>query len=297
VSDLEINGVFSGGGMKGYALIGAIQAAEEHGFHFKKVAGTSAGSIVAAFLTAGFTSEEIYKIMIDAPRKSFLDSSFRVLPFINWLMLYWNMGLYKGNALEKWLGEKLARKGVRNFGDIEPGSLKVIVSNVSNNQLVVIPDDLPKYQIDPRKFSIAKAVRMSASIPYIFRPVKLKKNLIVDGGLLSNFPVWLFESKDYTKKAKRPVIGIRLTPKEKTNERRDIHNSLELFSALFSTMLNAHDLRYISRKVEKNIMFIPVQEGISADFDLPKEECEKLVQLGKQTAIEFFKTWRHTVKT
>ncbi len=288
---VQIDGVFSGGGMKGYALIGAIEAAEERGFQFKRVAGASAGAIAAAFLAAGFSSREIYQIMIDAPRKTFLDASFRSLPIIKWLMLYWSMGLYKGDALEKWLAESLAKKGIYTFKEIEPGTLKIIVSDVTNNKLLVIPDDLPKHHIHPDSFSVAKAVRMSASIPYIFRPVKLKKNLIVDGGMLSNFPMWLFESKDSETPRERPVLGIRLTPKEKTFEKRKIDNSLEMFSALFDTMLNAHDLRYISRKIEKDIIFISLKEGIAAEFDLPKEECIELVQTGKKTAETFFETW------
>ncbi len=290
---MEIDGVFSGGGMKGFALIGAIEAAEERGYVFKRTAGASAGAIAASFLAAGYSGTEMHRLLIEAPRKNFMDARFRGFPFLKWLALYWSMGLYKGDALEKWIAEKLALRGVITFKDIEPGTLKIIVSDVSNNQLIVIPDDLPNYHIEPDQFSVAKAVRMSASIPYIFRPVKLKQDLIVDGGLLSNFPMWLFSGKDVEKK--RPVLGVRLTPKEKTIEKRQIRNSLEMFSALFNTMLTAHDLRYISRKIENDIIFVSLKEGISADFDLSRKECEALIRTGKQTAEMFFQTWKPTI--
>ncbi len=287
----EIDGVFSGGGMKGFALIGAIEAAEAHGYLFKRVAGASAGAIAAAFLAAGYTGAEMHQLLIEAPRRKFMDARFHAFPFLKWLALYWSMGLYKGDALEKWLAEKLALRGVVSFNDIAPGTLKIIVSDVSNNQLIVLPDDLPKYQLDPEQFSVAKAVRMSASIPFIFRPVKLKEDLIVDGGLLSNFPMWLFSGKDTPKE--RPVLGIRLTPKEKAVEKRQIKNSLEMFSALFNTMLTAHDLRYISRKIEDDIIFISLKEGISADFDLSRKECKELIRTGRRTAETFFQSWKH----
>ncbi|HEY8343112.1 MAG TPA: patatin-like phospholipase family protein, partial [Calditerricola sp.] len=65
--------------------------------------------------------------------------------------------------------------------------------------MVVLPDDLPEYGIDPQRFPIARAVRMSGSLPFYFDPVVLtvgrRRTLFVDGGLLSNFPVWLFDVK------------------------------------------------------------------------------------------------------
>ena len=54
-----IDGVFSGGGMKGFALVGAYQVLEEKGYQFKRVAGTSAGAILACFIAAGYTGKEI----------------------------------------------------------------------------------------------------------------------------------------------------------------------------------------------------------------------------------------------
>ena len=48
-----IDGVFSGGGIKGFAMIGALEVLEERGFAIKRSAGTSAGSIIASFIAAG----------------------------------------------------------------------------------------------------------------------------------------------------------------------------------------------------------------------------------------------------
>lgn len=286
---MQIDGVFSGGGMKGYALVGAIKAAEDKGYLFKRVAGTSAGSIVAALVAAGLNSQEIYDILINAPRNSFLDASYRTFPIIKWFLLYWKMGIYKGNAFEKWFTDVLATRNIHTFKDIERDSLRIIASDVSNNRIMVIPDDLPRYGINPDEFSVAKAVRMSISIPYVFQPVKINKEVFVDGGLLSNFPIWLFEKEDEI--PIRPVLGVQLTPKEKLEHNRKIRNAIELFSALFNSALNSHDLRYVSRKVEKNIIFIKLKEGVSADFDMPKSECEEILKIGENTAIKFFEKW------
>ncbi|WP_197490644.1 patatin-like phospholipase family protein, partial [Brevibacillus sp. SKDU10] len=59
---MRVDAVFEGGGMKGIALIGAITAMEQHGYQWESVAGTSAGSIVAALLAAGYRHQELREI-------------------------------------------------------------------------------------------------------------------------------------------------------------------------------------------------------------------------------------------
>ncbi|WP_411738633.1 patatin-like phospholipase family protein [Peribacillus sp. S4] len=291
-----IDGVFSGGGIKGYGLVGALQELEEKGFEFHRTAGTSAGSIIAAFVAAGYTGKEMEKLFLDIDLSGLLDKRRGLLPipFAKWLLLYWKLGLYKGNALETWVAGKLAERNVVTFKDVRPKSLRIITSDISNGKLVVLPDDLPNYGIDPSAFPVAKAVRMSCSIPYFFEPVKLNvgksKFLFVDGGVLSNFPMWLFNS-DHVRK-ERPVIGLRLSVDEIWKP-HEVDNAVELFSALFKTMKDAHDARYISKKHVHNIVFIPMK-GISAmDFNLNDEKKGELIDKGRQCTKEFLKKWTY----
>ncbi|KHF31124.1 Patatin-like phospholipase [Anoxybacillus sp. BCO1] len=190
---MEIDGVFSGGGVKGFALIGAYEAIEEKGFRFKRLAGTSAGALIASFIAAGFTSKEIVDMIEEMNLMDFLDERHTIIPYawLKWLVLYWKMGLYKGEKLERWIAEQLSKKGVYTFADLPHERLRVVASDLTNGTMLILPDDLPKYGIDPLRFSVAKAVRMSVGIPYFFEPVQLKtdegKHIVVDGGLLSNF--------------------------------------------------------------------------------------------------------------
>jgi NTE family protein len=293
---MEIDGVFSGGGVKGIAIIGAVKAIEEKGFSFKRVAGTSAGSIIASLVAAGYSSDEIFKMMDEINLKDFLDprKTFLPAPFGKWILLYWRLGLYKGNVLEGWIAEKLALKGLRTFADLPSNKLRVIASDLTNGRLVVIPNDLPNYGIPIGSFSIAKAIRMSCSIPYFFEPVKIKSvdgcNIVVDGGVLSNFPMWLFDQENVKKV--RPVLGIKLTTNGSNQPpKNNINNAIQMFEALFETMKDAHDSRYISRKHEKNIIFIPTEGVLSTEFDLSDERKQALFQVGEQSANEFFKKW------
>lgn len=294
---MHIDGVFSGGGVKGFALVGAYQAIEDKGLQFKRVAGTSAGSIVAALIAANYSSKEVFNLINELDLSHFLDQRRTIVPtpITKWLLLYWRMGLYKGNKLEEWLQSKLAVRGIQTFADLPPQSLRVIASDLTNGRLVVLPDDLHHYGIDLRTFSVAKAIRMSCSLPYFFEPVKLKNggspNVIVDGGVLSNFPMWLFD-KDNVKKV-RPVLGIKLSHHLNERPKNNIKNAINLYEALFETMKDAHDSRYISRKHEKNIIFIPTEGILTTEFDLSEESKKILYEVGYDRAKNFLSAWSY----
>jgi NTE family protein len=290
---MKIDGVFSGGGIKGFALVGACEEIEKRGFRFVRLAGTSAGSIVAALVAAGYTSKEIYQQLDELDLTKLLDARKSFIPFAKWLFVYWKLGLYRGNELEKWMKKKLEAKGIKTFSDLPPQALRVIASDLSNGQMMVLPDDLGKYGISPGSFSIAKAIRMSCSIPYFFEPVRLRSmdgvNILVDGGVLSNFPIWLFDKEDGQKV--RPVLGIKLSPSVYEHEKHHIRNAIQLFTALFETMKDAHDARYISKRHAKNIIFIPTDGAFSIEFQLTSEQKKALYELGRQHAKQFFSSW------
>ncbi|GAA0345961.1 patatin-like phospholipase family protein [Bacillus carboniphilus] len=294
---MYIDGVFSGGGIKGFALIGAYEAIEARGLQFKRLAGTSAGSIVAGLIAAGYTSQEVYQLLDELDVKKLLDErkSWLPGPLAKWLHLYWKLGLYKGKYLEIWLEEKLRIKGIRTFKDLPPQTLRIIASDLSNGKMLVLPDDLEKYGIPWWSFSVAKAIRMSCSLPFFFEPIKLYTgdgtNIIVDGGVLSNFPMWLFD-KENVKKV-RPVLGIKLSESFQDHERHQINNGIQMFEAIFETMKDAHDARYISRKHEKNIIFIPTKGVLTTEFNLSEKDKLALIQLGKDRAAEFLKRWAY----
>ncbi|MEI2666579.1 patatin-like phospholipase family protein [Rossellomorea sp. LJF3] len=293
---MDIDGVFSGGGIKGLAMIGAYQAIEEKGYTFKRLAGTSAGAVIAAFIAAGYSSRELFKIMDDLDLKDLLDSNAIIsLPILKWFRIYYRLGLYKGAALESWVEEKLKARGIYTFADLPPGSLRVIASDLSNGRLLVLPDDLEKYGIPKETFPVARAIRMSASLPYFFEPVKLRSlegtSFMVDGGVLSNFPMWLFDRENVKKV--RPVLGVKLSHDLISKPKKPIKNAIDLYGALFTTMKDAHDSRYISRKLEKNIIFIPTEGVLTTEFELTPERKIELVQYGKTKATDFLQTWTH----
>ncbi|MEF3301954.1 patatin-like phospholipase family protein [Paenibacillus sp. GYB003] len=306
-----VNGVFEGGGVKAIALVGAIKAAEEQGIRFKQVAGTSSGAIVASLLAAGYTADELKQIIMETPFTDFLAKSWlHQVPIVGpAVRLFVKKGLYSGQKLERWIEEKLAAKGVRTFADLPRGKLRIIASDISQGKLLVLPDDIAQYGIDPDQFTVAKAVRMSTSIPYFFDPVILRKAAkvrrkgekfsdqfiyIVDGGLLSNFPLWIYdeENSKIPEKDQIPTLGFQMVGKQSA-EPRAIVGPLSMFHALFATMMGAHDERYIEEQNRFRTIKVPTLGVRVTDFDIKPEKSMELYKAGYDAAKAYFKKWSH----
>lgn len=291
---MKIDAVFSGGGVKAFAFIGALKSIEEKGIKIERVAGTSAGAILSSLIAAGYRSDEIEEMLLKLPLKSFLDPPryTEILPFTKWYNLIFKMGLYKGRKLEEWLKDVLSKKGIYSFADLRDHYLKVIVSDLSLNRLVVLPDDLKDlYGIAKENFSVARAVRISAGYPLFFIPEKIKnkkkniENLLVDGGLVSNFPLWVF--KNNYSKAKRPTLGLNIINKSKA---REIKTSFDLLQAIFLTMKQSFDERVIDQSM-KDIISLGSNHLESMDLSLTREEKIQMIKSGEKTARQFLQKW------
>lgn len=294
---MKIDAVFSGGGVKGFAYVGVLEAWEEKNLQVERAAGTSAGAIIAGLLAAGYHYKDISELMKTLDVQELADPPVlsKLFPITKWLFLYFQLGLYKGEKLERWIAEALARRNVYQFSDLKKDALKVVVSDLSLGKLIVIPDDLERvYGIHADSFSVASAIRMSAGFPYFFMPKTIQgknkqKSIMIDGGLLSNFPLWIFsENED---KQVRPVIGVKLTEPSTSIEARKIRNALNMFPSLFATMKQAHDNRYISKNQVNKIIFVSTPEVSSMNFNITDETREKLRKSGKESSEKFLRTW------
>jgi len=291
----RIHAVFEGGGVRAIAFAGAVCAAEERGFSFVRMAGTSSGAIVASLLAAGYGGDEMKRIILETPFETFLvRSKLHRLRYAGpALRLLLRKGLYSADRLECWIDELLAAKGLATFGDLPPKRLRIIASDISGGRLLVLPDDIARYGLHPQRLRISKAVRMSASIPFFFDPVVLRgpswePYYIVDGGLLSNFPLWLLEEESGD--GGPPTIGFRLVGRREGEPHR-ITGPVSMLTALFSTMMDAHDERYIEKPARSRTVRIPTGDVRATQFSIPKEKSLELFEAGRMAAAAFFDKW------
>lgn len=292
---LNIDGVFEGGGVKGIAFVGAVCCLEERGYNFSRVAGTSAGSIIAALLAVGYTGDELKRIILDLDYSKLLDKKgFNRIPLIgNEISILKNKGIYEGEYICRWLASLFEAKKKTRFKDVMANGnsrLKIIASDISKKEIVILPDDLIKYDIDPMEFEIWKAVRMSISIPLFFQPVKLKYkkeySFIVDGGLLSNFPVWIF---DVSKIPRWPTFGFNLVDMKK-NSAKEI-GFLNYITDLIETVVNKNEDVYVRDKDSVRIINIPTLGVGATQFSINKDMSNKLFVSGYESAKNFISAW------
>lgn len=293
--------VCEGGGVKGIALLGAIYYLEEYGYKFERFAGTSAGAIVTSLLAVGYSGKELKELLFNLNFKNFYDKNkLTLLPFIGpTISLFKNKGLFSGNNIESYLNDLYKAKGKTKFKDIAVNGvspLKVIASDVTNKQLLILPDDLNKYNIDPLEFEIAKAVRMSISIPFYFNPVILKNgkesSFIVDGGLLSNFPIWIF---DVENNPRWPTFGLKLISDDDMKKVSPSKSNLISFACdVVDTMLSKDDEAFLNNKDSIRTIKIRTYDVGTVDFDISKDEYLTLFNSGYNCAKAFLAKWNFT---
>lgn len=285
--------VFQGGGVRGIAFVGALRVAEATGYRWKRVAGTSSGSIVAALLAAGYRADEMKAMMHELDLAQLMRKTgwMRLPVFGNTMQLWRKYGLYSIEPLERWLEGKLAEKGVRTFEDVEEGRLRVVVTDLTAGDMAVFPDDLPRYGLMPRDLPVARAVAMSCAIPYFFQPLRLRVkgrlHLMIDGGVLSNYPVWLFDSKE---KPRWPTFGFRLVG-EHQPRRQGTANFWQYTQSILKTMFGAVDHLAVREADAVRTIFIPTGRTSATDFTLTAEEKEALYRAGMKAAEAFFERW------
>ncbi len=314
----KVDAVFEGGGVKGIGLVGAVSVIEKAGYKFENLAGTSAGAIVAALLAVGYKASRIKKELEKLDYNNFKDEGLldKLGFFGKALSVGFEYGIYEGEFFEQWLDDLLHAKGKTVFGDIKTGykeekyeyKLQVIASDITDKRLLVIPRHLRSLGYDPDQFSISRAVRMSMSIPFFFEPVKLtdgngRVHFIVDGGILSNYPIWLLD--DGTSNPPWPTFGFKLiehdTRELKPGSRNPINNPISFLKAIIGTMMDAHDKYHISESKGDydRTIGIPVTIDINGrkkeikttDFNITKEESRRLFDNGVNAAKEFLSGW------
>ncbi|WP_202076666.1 patatin-like phospholipase family protein [Caldalkalibacillus salinus] len=293
---MKCDAIFEGGGVKGVAAIGAIQETEARGYSFNQIAGTSAGSIVGSLLAAGYTGKELEEIFLDLDFRMFLElTAVGKIPLIGLVLnILRKNGIYALNDFDQWMNKLLNEKGVHTFSDLPEGKLKIVASDLSNGRIMLLPDDLPRYGIEPGDFPISRAVRMSSSIPFFFQPNIIKQKssnaYIVDGVILSNYPIWIFDS---VTSPRWPTFGYRLRGADEEKPIK-IRGPISLLLAIFSTMMEAHDRRYINQRDAARSIFIPVSDVKATDFRISYEDKKKLIALGREETSAFFDQWDFT---
>jgi len=306
--------ILDGGGVKGAALVGCLQAAEECGVEFVGYGGTSAGSIVALLSAAGMTPVQLKDTLVDKDFGEFIDDDgtclrrLRELPgklkgkLISKLMTFYkhrdlwdrlrrDLGFYAATKLQEFLRAELKRalpalelnQDVR-FNDLKElgcRPLKVVASDLRTRSPCVFSARGGK----ELNGSVIDAVRASTSYPFVFQPVRVNDRYLVDGGLSSNLPIFLFE--DERREDGLPVIAFDLVA---SRQPANADYGLESFIGdLLETALESGD--WVQRLIVHGVYHVRVAIPANIDtldFSLAKAQREELFNCGYVATSQFF---------
>ena len=351
----EADGVFRGGGVKGLGLVGALQAFAKHERYpihrWVNVAGTSAGAIIAAYLAVrgDRAVADLEDLLKGTQFSQFADYPLHSKIVGGLPNLVAHHGMAHGEKFEQWFDEALDHatfEAVMN--DDGTSRLKMIACDSTAHALVLLPDDLPRYSetaggptLDPKTFSIARAARMSMSIPFFFEPVSLYRDrvqcvdpgdtpfvvgeildtvtstadaeacrndglrpatwepqarpepsVIVDGGTLSNFPVWLFDKSAAEGGPTRMTFGFTLSGGRGVGPSLGpashlvpwpVHFGMELFH----TASSAWDDRFASHSTSLRTIAVDAGNIATTQFTLTRPEQDLLLTNGAKAVDRY----------
>jgi NTE family protein len=310
--------VLSGGGVKFVGLVGAIVALMDAGYSIKRVSGVSAGSVVAAILAAGtddgrLTGEEIKELAFSVPLRKWRDAG--PVPYLGaaWGLIR-DTSMFRGDIAYDWIRSELRNLGVTTFGDLileddqldgRHYKLVTTVADLTAAQLVRLPWDYRRlYGLDPDEQPVADAVRASMAIPFFYRPVKLtsangETSNLVDGGVLSNFPIDTFDRPD-GKPPRWPTFGITVLPRATEGlgavmpalKPLRLFEQTALLESLLTTMLVGHDQTHLNQPwVHARAIAVESTNVGVLDFDISRGRLEELYDNGYAAARNFLATW------
>lgn len=264
----------SGGGAKGLAHIGILKLIDSLGIKIDYITGTSMGSVIGGLYAAGYTGNQIDSLARTADWEIILN---QYVPADN-------INMDEKDEYSKYIAEIPFVKGKFNFtGVIDGQSLQELftrltrhVNHITDFSKLPIPykcmavDILTMKPVELDSGNLALAMRSSMSIPTVFRPIKWNNYLLVDGGIMVNFPV-----KQLKAMGADFIIGSytggRLLEEDELNtinklliqsssfygikEAKDDIEACHIFNNLTKNMLeyNAGDFKYATRIINKGI--------------------------------------------
>lgn len=272
---LKYTCLFGGGAIRGLAYAGAIRAMEELNIEYDIVGGSSVGSIIASLIAIGYKSYEIENF--------FMKVNFDLFKDIH-LGFRKTFAISKGEIFSDWLNELLKNKldGItgRNikFEDIQ-------------KDLVIISTDIKHFQ--PQVFSrettpdfeVAKAIKISSTMPGFLAPYEFEDKELADGDLLKASPMW--KLSEQLENSESRILEFRLEGDYNKNDKNPISYINTIYSCVTDAATN-----FVTEVYGKNDRFdyITINTGdvFFADFNLDKDSRRKLINLGYEQTKKYF---------
>lgn len=277
---LDYTCIFGGGAIRGVSYVGVVKAMEDLGICPRILAGSSVGAIFAGLLSVGYTAEELREIFLQVNFELFRDIHFGFGK---------DFAISKGEIFLDWLRELIEKK---HYGDNynQDGNPPVTFADL-NKSLVLITTDLTNFKykefskFETPDFEVAYAMRISASMPGLMKPVEEKGYLLVDGDLQKSWPAWKL-SKNLCPDEGR-ILEFRL---EGDYEGKG-QNAISFINTLYSCITSiATDFVVDAYGNRDKFDYVKIITGsvVVVDFSLAQEKRAELMELAYKQTINYF---------
>ena len=275
--------ILGGGAVRGLTYIGALEALKKLNVDIKLIAGSSVGSIFAAFYAVGYNTIELANIFETVNFNIFKDINISLKP---------QLGISKGEVFyefvkthieKKVYGENYSKNNNSpvNFKDIDM-DVFIFASDLTNCE----PKIFSKYTTPD--FEIAKAVRISSTMPGLMTPIEIDGNMLVDGDLIKSWPLWLIDTNLNPQNYR--VLEFRL---EGTNtHNNNIKNPINFANTVMTCLsgwATKHLIELYGNKDKFDYIVIDTKDLIIMDLNISKQQRTKLIELGYIATLNYFK--------
>jgi NTE family protein len=256
----KIGVVLSGGGAKGMAHVGTLKMLETLNIPVDYIGGTSMGSVVGSLYAMGYTADQIDKIMRatdwtslfnDFPNREHVgvhekrnnDPYQLRLSLVPNEIAIFAKGVIDGQHIDNMLTHHLFEAyKTPNFSDLKIPFFAVAADLIAGQYIVLDSGNL------------AQAVRASMAVPTVFSPVEIDGRLLVDGGILNNFPVLAMRERGVD-----IIIGVDVGYQYK--DKSELRNLANIFEQVM--FMGGQDIQ-LKNKEDCDIVIVPNLEGLSA---------------------------------
>jgi NTE family protein len=267
----HVNLIMSGGGVRLAAYVGALTALEEMGVDIVNIAGASAGSIVGAFLAAGWPLSDIYRKTLETDFRQFKDFTLRGLLF--------DGGVYSGDGFERWVDAELRHV---TFAEL-PHKLFIAAVDLHSRQPFFF-----SRQTTPT-VPVSKAVRCSMSIPWVWSAQRWDRRLLVDGQLLPWIPSAMEMLEEGRAAITRTVMLRMASENMKPIPAKNRLWPWDFAKIVLETMLAALDNQRVTGQLWQDTILIQVDGIRTLQLGLSRADKERLFQCGYDQVKRYFR--------
>ena len=274
--DVSVGLVLSGGGARGLAHIGVLKAIEQAGVKIDYIAGTSTGAIVGALYAAGYTASQLdlmFKqvdfstlIQDQVPRraKTFNEKDERIkyaltLPFDGFEISF-PTGLSNGQNIYNLFSKLTSHVNhITDFNKL-PIPFLCVATNAENGEMVLLENGY-----------LPRAVSASGALPTLFNPVVINDMILIDGGIVNNYPI-----KELKAKGVDVIIGVDV--QDGIKKKKDLTSALDIVLQVN----NYTSVKQMQPKIKDTDVYIKpnIEEFSVVSFD----DANRIVQAGYEAA-------------